>query len=245
MAVVFLSDVHLSTQTPAITQAFRTTLAQFIEKPPEAVFILGDLFNAWLGDRLLGEFERTITAQLKQLSARCPVFFQRGNRDFLMGAEFMTASGMTLLPDRYILELFGRKVLLEHGDLLCTDDVGYQRLRRVMRSAFLYYLARRTPLWLNRWIANYLRGQSKKRTAMKAAEIVDVNAAEVARVMQHYQVALLIHGHTHRPCVHQLSDGKARIVLGDWRPWGEILVLDAEKEQFQFPDCRDNKNDES
>ncbi len=223
MAVFFLSDIHLSEETPQITQAFFSCLQALSVKKPEAVFILGDLFDAWIGDRLASTFSHHVAVEIKKLSQVCPVFFQRGNRDFLLGQKYCALSGMTLLPERYAFDYCGWHILLEHGDLLCTDDVGYQRMRAVLQHKFFYALADKIPLKLAQGIANFLRGQSKKRTAQKSAKRMDVNLNAVNVAIDVYNSDLLIHGHTHQPAEHSMAGGRKRVVLGDWRPQGEIL----------------------
>lgn len=223
MAIVFLSDIHLSARAPAITEAFLKTLAAFCAQPPEAVFILGDLFDLWCGDRAADAFAWEIAAQLRALTRYCPVFFQRGNRDFLLGKRFLAASGMTLLPDRYLFDYRKQRILLEHGDLLCSDDKTYQRLRRILRSALLIHCVDKLPIFISVFVGRFLRQKSQRKTAQKSPQIMDVNADTVQLLMQRYGADVLIHGHTHRPAVHDLAAGKQRIVLGNWRPHGEIL----------------------
>lgn len=239
MAVFFLADVHLSQKTPAITKAFRQTLHRLIALRPEAVFILGDLFDAWLGDTLADEFARQIATDIQALSNICPVFFQRGNRDFLLGAQYSERSGMTLLPDIYSFEYAGKKLLLTHGDLLCTDDIGYQRLRRIVRHRYFYALAKRIPHAFARNIAHYLRRQSRESNAQKSAAIMDITPKALDELLQRYPVDYLIHGHTHRPAVHTINSAQTRITLGDWRPEGEMLILEMKEgclySQFVFP----------
>lgn len=226
MAVVFLSDVHLSENNEEITTAFTRAIATIAARQPEAVFILGDLFNAWLGDHLGNDFTRRIASELRALSEECPVFYQRGNRDFLIGPRFMAESGMTLLPDRYVFDWQGQRLLLEHGDLLCQDDIGYQRLRKILRHRGFYWLAERTPNWLNAKVGRFLRRQSGKRGKQKPRMVVDVTPAAVCTAVQQFDANLLIHGHTHRPAIHFLEENRQRIVLGDWRPNGEVLFLE-------------------
>lgn len=225
MTVFFLADVHLSEKTPAITAAFRQCLHRLSAQRPEAVFILGDLFDAWLGDGLADAFAQSIADDIQVISQVCPVFFQRGNRDFLLGAHYCQRSGMTLLPDIYCFDYADKTLLLMHGDLLCTDDIGYQRLRRILRHRYFYRLARLIPLPLARKIAHYLRRQSRERSAHKSATMMDINPIALADTMQRFQADYLIHGHTHRPAIHVLANDAMRITLGDWRPEGEILTF--------------------
>lgn len=224
MAIYFLSDIHLSAEASEITQAFSHTLQTLEESKPEAVFILGDLFNVWLGDSLCDEFSKQVAEMLKKLSQVCPVFFQRGNRDFLLGKTFCAQAGMVLLPEIFIFEYNELRLRLEHGDLLCTDDVGYQRMRTILHHQYFRRVAGRVPRWLAEKIAHWLRQQSKQRTAKKKNSMTDVNKKAVDDAMKN--IDILIHGHTHRPAIHKEEEGKKRVVLGDWRPNGEILKLE-------------------
>lgn len=227
MAVYFLSDVHLCAEAAVRTRAFVRTLRVLAEKRPEAVFILGDLFDAWIGDKAADAFAQEMAAEIRALAAVCPVFLQRGNRDFLLGKNFCALSGMALLPDVFVFEADGAQIRVEHGDLLCTDDVGYQRLRKLLRSRLLYCIADAAPRWFASAAARWLRGQSKKRTAAKPSVITDVNADAVRHAVRGCDV--LIHGHTHRPALHTLAGGARRFVLGDWHPEAKILCMEGGK----------------
>ena len=220
MATYFLADVHLAENRPEITTAFLTTLAA-IARDADALYILGDLYDYWLGDDLATPYQQRIAAALAALP--CPLYYQHGNRDFLLGARYAPSAHLRILPERHTLTLGGHTVLLEHGDLLCSDDRGYQRLRRVLRCRLLQWLYYRLPRALRLRIAEKLRAQSKTRTRRKAARITDTNPAAIRAALQNAHATLLIHGHTHRPAVHQLDDGNTVYVLGDWRPHGEIL----------------------
>lgn len=235
MAVVFLSDVHLSENEPAITAAFLDYLETLRADPPEALFILGDLFHVWLGDHIADQFSGRIATQLKALGALCPLFFQHGNRDFLIGTRFARESGMTLLPERYQFTLDGQRIVLEHGDLLCSDDLGYQRLRRILRHPWFIRLAQKTPYWLNTRIGAFLRRGHKKYSSRTVTDWADVNSETLQQVMNVWPCDLVIHGHTHRPGEHVLADGRRRFVLGDWRPQGEVLICDTGRFQLMLP----------
>ena len=220
MATYFLADVHLAENRPEITAAFRATLAA-LARDASAVYILGDLFDYYLGDDLASPLQQDIAAALAALP--CPLYYQHGNRDFLLGTAYAQTARLRILPERHTLTLGGRTVLLEHGDLLCTDDRGYQRLRRILRCPPLQWLYYRLPRALRLRIAEKLRAQSKTRTRRKAARITDTNPAAIRAALQNARASILIHGHTHRPAVHRLDDGDTVYVLGDWRPHGEIL----------------------
>ncbi|EHM55990.1 UDP-2,3-diacylglucosamine diphosphatase [Cardiobacterium valvarum] len=184
MAEYFLADIHLSAERPDITAAFRATLAA-LARDAGAVYILGDLFDYYLGDDLASPLQQDIAAALAALP--CPVYYQHGNRDFLLGDTYACAANMHILPERHRLSLGGKTVLLEHGDLLCTDDHGYQRLRRILRCRFLQRLYYRLPARWRLAIAEKLRGQSRKRTRRKASRITDTNPATIRRVLQEHQ----------------------------------------------------------
>lgn len=209
---------------------FLTPYTPLPTPPPEALFILGDLFNAWLGDHITTPFSEHIAQALKQLSLHCPIFFQRGNRDFLLSAHYCEKAGMTLIPEIYTFDADGLTIRLEHGDLLCTDDINYQKMRRILQHRHFRRFAAHLPPYLAKKIANTLRRQSKKRSANKPSNITDVNAQAVANASRN--IDILLHGHTHRPTIHTLATGKQRIVLGDWRPEGEIAILEQGKIQL-------------
>ena len=225
MAIYFLADIHLAEHRPAITAAFLDTLAA-IAGDAEAVYILGDLYDYWLGDDLASPFHQRIAAALAALP--CPLYYQNGNRDFLLDTAYAQTARLRILPERHTLTLGGHTVLVEHGDLLCSDDRGYQRLRRVLRCRLLQWLYYRLPRALRRRIAEKLRAQSKTRTQRKAARITDTNPAAIRAALHSAHASILIHGHTHRPAVHPLDDGKRVYVLGDWHPHGQILCHDAD-----------------
>ena len=220
MATYFLADIHLAENRPEITAAFLDTLAA-LARDAEAIYILGDLYDYWLGDDLATPYQQRIAAALAALP--CPLYYQHGNRDFLLGTAYAQTAHLRILPERHTLTLGGRTVLLEHGDLLCTDDRGYQRLRRILRCRPLQWLYYRLPRALRRRIAEKLRAQSQARTRRKAARITDTNPAAIRAALQNARATILIHGHTHRPAVHRLDNGDTVYVLGDWRPHGEIL----------------------
>ncbi|WP_314065927.1 UDP-2,3-diacylglucosamine diphosphatase [Cardiobacterium hominis] len=220
MATYFLADVHLAENRPEITTAFLTTLAA-IARDADAIYLLGDLYDYWLGDDLATPYQQRIAAALAALP--CPLYYQHGNRDFLLGARYAQSARLHLLPERHTLTLGDRTVLLEHGDLLCTDDRGYQRLRRILRCPPLQWLYYRLPRALRLRIAEKLRAQSKTRTRRKAARITNTNPAAIRAALHSAHASILIHGHTHRPAVHRLDNGDTVYVLGDWRPHGEIL----------------------
>ena len=229
MATLFISDLHLDPARPDITERclrFLDTRAG----EADALYILGDLFEAWVGDDDPEPEKRRVVHRLAELSAAgTPFFFMHGNRDFLVGEDFARATGCTLLPDPAVVELYGERVLLMHGDSLCTDDVEYQAFRSMVRNRIWQqsFLAR--SLEERFAIAKEARSRSLAASGAKPAEIMDVNQAAVEAAVREHGVRLLLHGHTHRPAVHRFEvDGRetTRIVLGDWYEQGSAVRLD-------------------
>jgi UDP-2,3-diacylglucosamine hydrolase len=223
---LFISDLHLDPATPAIARQF----LQFLRteaRDARALYILGDLFEVWLGDDDPDPGAREIVAALRELTdAGVPCSFMHGNRDFLVGERFARESGCKLLEDGTVVDVGGEPVLLMHGDALCTDDHSYQRLRRIVRHPVTRWIFRRMSLEQRRRLAGRLRAGSRMHVGETAAEIMDVNSQAVADALRKARVRTLVHGHTHRPAVHALSiDGAAarRIVLGDWHAQGSVL----------------------
>lgn len=230
MSTLFISDLHLEPTRPAITALFLTFLERRA-KQAEALYILGDLFEAWIGDDDDSELGQTVVAGLRALNeSGVPVFFLHGNRDFLLGERFAAASGIQLLPESWVIQLVGEPVLLLHGDTLCTDDVEYQNFRAQVRDPAWQARTLALPLTQRRALASQLRETSRQATQRKATDITDVNPNEVGRVMREHGLARLIHGHTHRPAIHDwILDGRParRVVLGDWWEQGSVLECDA------------------
>lgn len=227
--ILLISDLHLEEERPDISRAF----LHFLDtraRQAEALYILGDFFEVWIGDDAISPFQRTIAQALRQLGDNgTRIYLMHGNRDFLLGKAFCREAGCTLLGDPHEVQLAGEKVLLMHGDSLCTLDVGYMRMRRWLRNPLSLFILRHLPLATRRRLARKLRNESRAQTRLKASDIVDVTPAEVRRVMAAHGVRTLIHGHTHRPATHELQiDGQAarRIVLGDWDKQGWALQID-------------------
>ncbi|RMF99145.1 MAG: UDP-2,3-diacylglucosamine diphosphatase [Gammaproteobacteria bacterium] len=226
MYPLFVSDLHLDDGRPELTAAFLAFLSGEAREAAE-LYILGDLFELWLGDDAASPSAREVMAALRAFTDaghRCR--FLHGNRDFLIGAEFARVTGIELLPGPQIVDIGGEATLLMHGDELCTDDVGYQRLRRILRRPGLQRSFLALPRTLRQRFADWLRRRSRRSQRAKSPEIMDVNQAAVRRTMQHFRVAQLIHGHTHRPGIHAVAlDGRQgrRIVLGDWHAQGSVL----------------------
>jgi len=223
---LFVSDVHLDAASPEIARQFHAFLAGEA-RSAAALYILGDLFEAWIGDDDPDPAARSTVAALRALvDAGVPCFVMHGNRDFLIGERFCRETGATLLEDGAVVEVNGERVLLMHGDALCTDDVSYQRLRRIVRNPIVRWVLRRMTLEQRRALARKMRAGSREHVGTTAAEIMDVNAAAVAQALRAAGVRTLVHGHTHRPAVHELEiDGmpSRRIVLGDWYAQGSVL----------------------
>jgi UDP-2,3-diacylglucosamine hydrolase len=219
MTTLFIADLHLSPDRPEVTAAFLGFLQQRAARA-DALFILGDLFEAWIGDDDPSPLARQVIDALHQLSRNgTRLAFQHGNRDFLVGKRFAARTGATLLGDEAVVQLNGNPVLLMHGDSLCLEDDAYQRFRRKVRNPIYKWLLSHLPLKTRLQIAAKWRAGSKQANTNKPESIMDVTPLEVTRLMELYQVDTLIHGHTHRPATHdiQLATGAGqRWVLGDW-----------------------------
>jgi UDP-2,3-diacylglucosamine hydrolase len=229
VTTLFISDLHLDGTRPDISAQF----LEFLEreaKRAQALYILGDLFEAWIGDDDPDPDKRRVIAGLRAVTdAGVKTFLIHGNRDFLIGRRFCRETGIELLADGTVIDLYGRRVLLMHGDLLCIDDHAYQRLRRIVRNPLVQFVMRRLTLRQRQRLAERMREGSKQHIAsmdIAAPQIMDVNQDEVRRTFARYGVDCIIHGHTHRPAVHELQiDGHkaVRIVLGDWYEQGSVL----------------------
>lgn len=230
MQTHFLSDLHLPDEPSPLREGFLRYLAGPARRA-DAVYILGDLFEYWIGDDVgVQAYADEITA-LKALTASgVAVGFMHGNRDFLVGRRFAAATGVQLLNDPLAIELYGRRTLLSHGDLWCTDDVGYQRWRRFSRIRIAQWIFSMLPLARRQAIAGGVRGQSASAKRNKAESIMDVNADAIVDAFGHHRVDRIIHGHTHRPAQHALALATGpveRIVLADWHEGQmEYLAVD-------------------
>jgi len=231
MTTLFLSDLHLDPVRPEITALFERFLATEARRA-EAVYLLGDLFEAFVGDDDDGPMASRVAASTRALrDAGVPVFFMRGNRDFLVGPAYAERAGWTLLPDPAVVLLQGEPTLLMHGDQLCLDDVAYQQFRRQVRSPEWQATFLAQPLAARRAFAARARAASAEAQSGRDENIGDVTPVEVQRLMDLYGVRRLIHGHTHRPAIHAvpLAYGSGqRIVLGDWYEQGSVLRVDAD-----------------
>jgi len=227
MSTLFISDLHLDAARPHIVELFTRFVAEDARQA-EALYILGDLFESWIGDDDDSPLAQQVGQSLRALmQTGVPVFFMHGNRDFLLGQNYAKRAGMTLLVDPAVVQLDGERTLLMHGDTLCTDDAAYQEFRAVVRN----------PEWQNQFRARSLserhafaaqaRAESVKHTAGAKPEIMDVNQHAVIAAMREHGVRTLIHGHTHRPATHHFElDGQnaERVVLGDWYEQSSVLT---------------------
>lgn len=240
MRRLLISDLHLEDKRPDITRALFSLLDHFSDSIDE-LYILGDLFEIWLGDDALTETARQVSQRLKALSKEgISIFIMHGNRDFLIGKQYCDDCGATLIDEPHFIHLAGRKALLMHGDTLCIEDQLYMDFRRTVRN----------PGWQTAFLQKSIeeriafgqqaRNQSQEDAKDKSYEILDVTPSEVERVMNQYEVDLFIHGHTHRPARHNLktqSGQSERIVLGDWHQKGWYLYGDDQKlelNSFEF-----------
>jgi len=236
---IFISDLHLDESHPEITRGFLHLLQQ-CDSNVDALYILGDLFEVWIGDDNNSNFQDTIISALKSATDKgLRIYFMFGNRDFLIGKRFLNATGCELLPDEAKINLYSQQVLLMHGDTLCTRDVAYLKARKFAHNPLVQKLFLALPLSLRKYIACRLREKSMAHTSSAASDIMDVTQSEVERVMTSHNACYLIHGHTHQPAFHEfhLNHSPAlRIVLGAWHERGNMLVWDqnGHKEWLEF-----------
>lgn len=233
MSTLFVSDLHLDPARPEITALF----GRFLDgeaRGADALYILGDLFEAWVGDDDPSDAGAFVADRLRALAdAGVPICFIRGNRDFLLGEAYAARSGMTLLDDPTVVDLYGTPTLLLHGDLLCTDDTAYQQFRAQTRDPQWQAQFLAQPLAARLAFAAQARAASQARygelVAKGMAETIgDVAPATVQDWFAHHGVTRMIHGHTHRPAIHDEGHGRTRIVLGDWYEQGSVLRVDAD-----------------
>lgn len=232
MKTLFISDLHLEDRRPDSTG----WLMEFLSGPApsaDAVYILGDLFEYWIGDDALPESARVLAAETSRLAAGgLPFYFQHGNRDFLLGEAYAGLAGLQLLPETVVVDLYGTPTLLLHGDSLCTDDVGYQAIRRQTRDPAWQAAILAKSIEERIEFARNARDASAEHKDAASMAIMDVNEAAVVKAFADNSVGRMIHGHTHRPAVHQhdLGNGEngERIVLADWYSKGSYLEVTPE-----------------
>ncbi|MDT8384968.1 MAG: UDP-2,3-diacylglucosamine diphosphatase [Gammaproteobacteria bacterium] len=238
MATLFISDLHLTEERPEIIALFRTFLREQAAHA-EALYILGDLFEAWLGDDAVSAGMQPVLDELSRLTeSGVPVFVLVGNRDFLIGERFAEMTGCTLLPDPSVIKLYGTDTLLMHGDTLCTDDVDYQQFRRQVRDPAWQAAVLAKTIDERMAMAREARAESTLRTREKSDAIMDVNEKSVLEVFRSHGVTRLIHGHTHRPAIHQLwvdETAVTRIVLGDWYDQSSVLSVSEDGVELTSP----------
>jgi len=232
---LFISDLHLDPDKPDIARYF----VEFLKTRAvhaRVLYILGDLFEIWLGDDDDAQRFEPALSRLRELAHRLPVFFIHGNRDFLLGPTFAHDLGITLLQEPHVITLGEQRAALMHGDLLCTDDIEYLKFRDKVRTRQWQdeFLAK--DLVQRQSIARGLRQQSSEAMVNKPVEIMDVNAHTVGDYFTHLNVDVIIHGHTHRPGIHHEGNGCVRYVLGDWRPEASFLVWS--NGRFELHDLR-------
>ena len=229
MTTLLISDLHLDESRPHIVDLYTNLLAGAARKA-DALYILGDLFEAWIGDDDDAALPARAASAMRTLGeAGVPVYFMHGNRDFLLGADYAARAGLTLLADPTVVELGGERTLLMHGDTLCTDDVEYLKFRALVRDPLWQQQFLSRPLAERRAFAAQARGESRTHTTAARPEIMDVTQTAVEAAMRAHGVRRLIHGHTHRPATHRFDlDGQTaeRIVLGDWYEQDSVLRLD-------------------
>ena len=231
MTYLFIADLHLSPDHPRLVRGFLALLQQYQQQHTQ-LYILGDWFNAWIGDDYTAPWLDEIIQHLKQFTdAGNQIYFQVGNRDFALGQKFLNQFGGKLLPETYTLNIDNQTFRIEHGDALCTDDVSYQRFRKIIRNPIILGLIKSTPLSFRQKLANGFRKKSSETKQLKSYDIMDVNQHAVENAI--HQVDFLIHGHTHRPEIHELIN-KKRIVLGDWREDTAWILEINEQENFKL-----------
>ena len=229
MATLFISDLHLEAERPEIGEQFLAFLAG-PARNADALYILGDLFEAWVGDDDPSPYYASMKAAIRELAdAGVPVYFMHGNRDFMIGERFAEETGVTLLADPCPVDIHGEKVLLSHGDYLCTDDLEYQKVRAMTRNPEWQAMMMSKSLEERLAFARQAREQSEARSESLTEEIADVNEDAVEAAIREHGVEILLHGHTHRPAVHPFHVDERpvhRIVLGDWYEQGSMVEWD-------------------
>ncbi|MBM7036864.1 UDP-2,3-diacylglucosamine diphosphatase [Vibrio ulleungensis] len=231
MKTYFISDLHLCETRRGITTSFLELLANLDPKETDALYILGDLFEFWVGDDYNTPFNLQIKNALKDAVDRgTDIYLVKGNRDFLVGKRFAKQTGVTLLGDETVIDLYGVPTLILHGDTLCTDDVKYQEFRQKVNQPWLQWVFNHLPLSLRLKIVSKVKGQARNDKQDKQLDIMDVNQHAVVDAFNRQQVTHMIHGHTHRPDLHTVeltNQIGERRVLGDWHSHNFVLRVTA------------------
>ncbi len=237
MTTLIIADLHLSEDEPAITAGF----IRFIHQQAihaKQLYILGDFFNYWIGDDDPNPLHQQVAEALNLLKQRgIPCYFIHGNRDFLLGQRYAKRCGMQLLPQETLIESHGHQVLILHGDTLCTDDVAYQAYRKKVYTPWIQRLFLLLPLFIRRRIAQKMRQNSQNSSNRKPESIMDVNQQAVINELQKYKTSWMIHGHTHRPAIHQININDKphyRGVLGAWHHEGSAFVINEQGIELIF-----------
>ena len=232
MKLGFISDLHLSENTPSVTEGFFEFLKTAAQELSH-LYILGDLFEAWIGDDDDSELATNVMQKINHATRNgLEIFFIHGNRDFLCGQKFAEQSNLTLLPDPFFLNFFDQKIALSHGDNFCTEDLEYIKFKKEVRSEKWQQEFLQKPLDDRLNIASNMRDASQKNNSNKDISIMDVTPNAIQEFFAEHRIDLLIHGHTHRPNTHQINSG-TRIVLGDWHKTGWCLMLDEQQQELK------------
>jgi UDP-2,3-diacylglucosamine hydrolase len=234
MRVLFISDLHLNESDDVTTARFRAFMRK-VAPGADALYVMGDLFHVWLGDAQIAydSFAKSIIDEFALISkANTTIYFIHGNRDFMLGRQFSSGCGGKMLREQHVIELGKQRAVILHGDELCTDDLRYQRVRRILRSRAFKIFGNHLPHWIRRQIAARLRSASKAHKAGSTMMILDANPSAIEATFVKHNVDLMIHGHTHRPTDETVSapnGNKRRIVLSDWQQdYGYLEWLDGE-----------------
>ena len=232
MKLGFISDLHLSENTPSVTQGFFEFLKTAAQELSH-LYILGDLFEAWVGDDDDSQHAMSVMQKINHATRNgLEIFFIHGNRDFLCGQKFAEQSNLTLLPDPFFLNFFDQKIALSHGDNFCTEDLEYIKFKKEVRSEKWQQEFLQKTLDDRLKIASNMRDASQKNNSNKDILIMDVTPTAIQEFFAEHRIDLLIHGHTHRPNTHQINSG-TRIVLGDWHKTGWCLMLDEQQQELK------------
>lgn len=236
MTTLFISDLHLSPNRPGIVESF-FSLLQGEARRADALYILGDLFEYWIGDDAADQLGYSpVIREIRALAdAGVPVYFMRGNRDFLAGDRFAAETGCEILADPTVIDLYGERALLMHGDFLCTDDTEHQKFRITVDDPDWQRAFLSKPVAARMQMAQEAREQSREHKDSVAMDIMDVNDDAVRKAFDAHDVRLMIHGHTHRPAIHDDPAGTRRIVLGDWYEQSSILRCSPDSQTLDPP----------